>query len=43
MLAALPIGANVYLMSRHFDVLAGPVAAAIVLTTLLAAVTTPLS
>jgi len=42
MLAALPIGANVYLMSRHFDVLAGPVAAAIVLTTLLAAVTTPL-
>lgn len=41
MLAALPIGANVYLMSRHFDVLAGPVAAAIVLTTVLAAVTTP--
>ena len=42
MLAALPVGANVYLMSRHFDVLAGPVAAAIVVTTVLAAVTTPL-
>ena len=41
MLAALPIGANVYLMSRHFDVLAGPVAAGIVLTTVLAAATTP--
>jgi predicted permease len=41
MLAALPIGANVYLMSRHFDVMAGPIAAAIVLTTVLAAATTP--
>ncbi|TMG99907.1 MAG: AEC family transporter [Betaproteobacteria bacterium] len=42
MLAALPIGANVYLMSRQFDVLTGPVASGIVLTTVLAALTTPL-
>ena len=42
MLAALPIGANVYLMSREFDVLTGPVASAIVLTTVAAAATTPL-
>ena len=42
MLAALPIGANVYLMSRQFDVLTGPVASGIVLTTALAALTTPL-
>ena len=42
MLAALPVGANVYLMSRQFNVLAGAVASAIVLTTALAAVTTPI-
>ena len=42
MLASLPIGANVYLMSRQFDVLTGPVASGIVLTTVLAALTTPL-
>jgi malonate transporter len=42
MLAALPIGANVYLMSRQFDVLTGPIASGIVLTTVLAALTTPL-
>jgi len=42
MLSALPIGANVYLMSRQFDVLTGPIASGIVLTTVLAAVTTPL-
>jgi malonate transporter len=42
MLAALPIGANVYLMSRQFDVLTGPVASGIVLTTVLAELTTPL-
>ncbi|HEY3177928.1 MAG TPA: AEC family transporter [Casimicrobiaceae bacterium] len=42
MLASLPIGANVYLMSRQFDVLTGPIASGIVLTTVLAAVTTPL-
>ena len=42
MLAALPVGANVYLMSRQFDTLGGPVAASLVLSTALAAVTTPL-
>jgi predicted permease len=43
MLAALPVGANVYLMSRHFGVLSGAIASSIVLTTALAAVTTPLT
>jgi malonate transporter and related proteins len=42
MLASLPVGANVYLMSRQFDVLGGPVAASLVISTALAAVTTPL-
>jgi predicted permease len=42
MLAALPVGANVYLMSRQFNVLTGAVASAIVFTTALAAVTTPI-
>jgi len=43
MLAALPVGANVYLMSRHFGVLSGAIASSIVLTTALAALTTPLT
>ena len=43
MLAALPVGANVYLMSRQFGVLSGPVASSIVLTTALAALTTPMT
>ncbi len=43
MLAALPVGANVYLMARQFDVLGGAVASAIVVTTALAAVTTPIA
>jgi malonate transporter and related proteins len=42
MLASLPVGANVYLMSRQFDTLGGPVAASLVISTALAAVTTPL-
>ncbi len=42
LLAALPVGANVYLMSRQFDTLGGPVAASLVLSTALAVVTTPL-
>jgi malonate transporter and related proteins len=42
LLAALPVGANVYLMSRQFGVLIGPVASSIVVTTVLAALTTPL-
>jgi malonate transporter len=42
MLASLPVGANVYLMSRQFNTLGGPVAASLVLSTALAAATTPL-
>ena len=42
MLSALPVGANVYLMARQFGALEGPVATSLVLTTLLAALTTPL-
>jgi malonate transporter len=41
LLAALPVGANVYLMARQFDALNGPIASAIVLTTALGALTTP--
>ena len=41
LLAALPVGANVYLMARQFGVLGGPVASGIVLTTALGALTTP--
>jgi hypothetical protein len=41
MLASLPVGANVYLMAREFGVLGGPVAGSLVLSTVLAAVTTP--
>src|ERR1700686_1943871 len=43
MLASLPVGANVYLMSRQFETLGGPVAASLLLSTALAAVTTPLT
>jgi predicted permease len=43
MLASLPIGANVYLMSRQFGVLTGPIASCMVLTTAVAAATTPLA
>ena len=42
MLASLPVGANVYLMSRQFQTLQGAVAASLVLSTVLAAITTPL-
>ena len=42
LLAALPVGANVYLMAREFGTLSGPVATSLVLSTALAAVTTPL-
>lgn len=43
LLAALPIGANVYLMARQFSALEGEIAAAIVMTTALGALTTPLA
>ncbi len=42
LMAALPVGANVYLMSRQFDTLGGPVASSLVVSTALAAVTTPI-
>ena len=42
LLAALPVGANVYLMARQFGVLNGPIASATVLTTALGALTTPI-
>jgi predicted permease len=42
LLSALPVGVNVYLMSRQFDTLGAPVAASLVLSTALAAATTPL-
>jgi hypothetical protein len=43
MLAALPIGANVYLMSRQFGVLSGAIASALVLTTAIAAFAMPVT
>jgi malonate transporter and related proteins len=42
LLASLPVGVQVYLMSRQFETLGGPVAASLVLSTALAAATTPL-
>jgi malonate transporter and related proteins len=42
MLAALPVGANVYLMSRQFDTLGGTVASSLVISTAISAATTPL-
>ena len=42
LMACLPVGANVYLMSRQFKTLEGPVAASLVISTALAAITVPL-
>jgi predicted permease len=42
LLSALPVGASVYVMAREFDAPSGPIASAIVLTTVLAAFTTPI-
>jgi malonate transporter and related proteins len=42
LLSALPVGANVYLMSRQFNALGGPIAASMLVSTALAAATTPL-
>ncbi len=41
-MASLPVGANVYLMAKEFQAMEGPVAGSLVLTTALAAATTPL-
>jgi len=43
LLSALPVGINVYLMSREFRSMEGAVATSMVLSTALAAVTTPLA
>ena len=42
MLGSLAVGANVYLMSKQFKTLEGPVASSIVLSTAAASVTAPL-
>lgn len=42
LLASIAVGANVYLMSRQFKVLEGPVAGSLVLSTIFAALTTPM-
>lgn len=42
LLASLAVGVNVYLMSRQFEALEGPVAGSLILSTALAALTTPL-
>jgi len=43
LLSSIAVGANVYLMSRQFKVLEGPIASSLVLSTALAALTTPLA
>lgn len=43
LLASLAVGASVYLMSRQFETLQGPVASSLVLSTALAALSTPLA
>jgi predicted permease len=43
LLAALPVGINVYLMAREFKGIEGPVATSMLLSTLLAAATVPLA
>lgn len=42
LLSAMPVGANVYLMAREFNALPGAIAASLVISTVLAAFTTPL-
>jgi malonate transporter and related proteins len=42
LMASLPVGANAYLMARQFKALEGPVAASLVWSTLVAALSTPL-
>jgi predicted permease len=43
LLASISVGVNVYLMSRQFKTMEGPVAASMVLSTALAVLTTPLA
>jgi malonate transporter len=42
LLASLPVGVNVYLMSRQFKTMEGPVASSMVISTALSALTTPM-
>lgn len=42
LLGSMAVGVNIYLMSRQFNVLGGPAAASLVMSTMLAAITTPL-
>lgn len=42
LLASLSVGANVYLMSRQFQVMQGPVASSLLMSTALASLSTPL-
>lgn len=42
LLGSMAVGVNVYLMSRQFGVLGGPVASSLLLSTAMAALTTPL-
>jgi predicted permease len=42
LLSSMSVGANVYLMSRQFKALEGPTASSLVLSTALAAITTPI-
>lgn len=42
LLGSMAVGVNVYLMSRQFNVLTGPAATSLVMSTALAAITTPL-
>lgn len=43
LLGSIAVGANVYLMSRHFHTMEGPVAASLVLSTALSAISTPVA
>lgn len=42
LLGSMAVGVNVYLMSRQFNTLTGPAATSTVMSTVLAAITTPL-
>jgi predicted permease len=43
LLGSIAVGANVYLMSRHFRTMEGPIAASLVLSTMLSAISTPVA
>lgn len=43
LLAAMPTGANAYLMAREFNAIEGPVASSLVISTIAASLTTPLA